>query len=315
MEIPVVDLASMFKHSNEADRRKVVKDFGEACLNFGFLQIINHGLSDELINRSRELTKQFFDRPIDEKLECKPVSTILPAGYGKMNGSFGCNEWLMVCQPILGFNVFPSCVVRERLEEIFLHFQKLGAMVENLVNDYLGLPPNFLKEFNDDRSKDVLMCWRYPPVAADDLNEIGREAHQDTNCFTFLLQDDAGGLEYEKDGFWIPVPPVAGSLVVNVGSTIQALTNKKMVAPHHRVWKPKGRNRHSFAFFYNIGGEKWIQPLPKFADEIGEAPKYKGFFYKELLQARLKKERNPLTLREEVLDLDHFAIPVEDSNC
>ncbi|XP_076905244.1 S-norcoclaurine synthase 1-like [Bidens hawaiensis] len=249
MEILVVDLASMFKHSNEVDRRKAVKDFGEACLKFGFLRIINDGLPDELINRSRELTKQFFDRPIDEKLECKPVSTILPAGYGKMNGSFGCNEWLIVCQPVLGFNVFPSCVVRERLEEIFLHFQKLGAMVENLVNDYLGLPSNFLKEFNDDRSKDVLMY-------------------------------DAGGLEYEKAGFWIPVPPVAGSLVVNVGTTIQ-----------------------------------WIQPLPKFAEEVGEAPKYKGFFYKELLQSRLKKERNPLMLREEVLDLDHFAIPVEDSNC
>ncbi|KAI3784351.1 hypothetical protein L1987_43449 [Smallanthus sonchifolius] len=128
------------------------------------------------------------------------------------------------------------------------------------------------------------------------------------------MGDDAGGLEYEKDGSWIHVPPMEGSLVVNVGSTIQALTNKKLVTARHRVWKPKGRNRHSFAFFYNIGGEKWIEPLPKFAEEIGEAPKYKGFFYKELLQARLKKERNPLTLREEVLDLDQFAIPVEDYN-
>lgn len=81
-----------------------------------------------------------------------------------------------------------------------------------------------------------------------------------------------------------------------------------MVAARHRVWKPIGRTRHSFAFFYNIGGEKWIEPLPEFSTEIGEAPKYKGFFYKELLQARLKKERNPLTLREEVLDLDHFEI-------
>lgn len=86
-----------------------------------------------------------------------------------------------------------------------------------------------------------------------------------------------------------------------------------MVAAHHRVWKPKGRSRQSFAFFYNIGGEKWIEPLPKFAEEIGEAPKYKGFYYKELLQARLKKEINPLTLREEVIDLEHFSISVEDS--
>ncbi|KAK9069432.1 hypothetical protein SSX86_011335 [Deinandra increscens subsp. villosa] len=316
MAIPVVDLASIINHSNEDDRKKAVNEFGKACLEFGFLRIINHGLPGELITSSREVTEKFFDAPIDEKLECKPVSSILPAGYGKMNGSFGCNEWLMVCQPALGFNVFPSTVphLRETLEEVYMYLQNLGTMVENMVNDYLGLPNSFLNQFNDDRSKDVLMCWRYPPVAADDSNKIGREEHQDTNCFTFLLQDDAGGLEYEKDGSWIPVPPLEGSLVVNVGSTIQALTNKKLVAARHRVWKPEGRTRHSLAFFYNIGSEKWIEPLPKFTDEIGEAPKYKGFIYKELLEARLKKERNPHTLREEVLNLEHFAIPVDDCN-
>lgn len=114
-------------------------------------------------------------------------------------------------------------IYSETLEEIFVHLQKLGAMMENMMNEYLGLPTGFLNQFNDDRSKDVLMCWRYPPVAADDPNMIGREEHQDTNCFTFLLQDDVGGLEYEKDGSWIPVPPVDGSLVVNIGSTIQVI--------------------------------------------------------------------------------------------
>ncbi|KVH92242.1 1-aminocyclopropane-1-carboxylate oxidase 5-like [Cynara cardunculus var. scolymus] len=312
MAIPLLDLTSILNHSNQDERKKTVDQFGKACLEFGFLHIINHGLPDELVNRSRELTQRFFDCPIHEKLECTPVSTILPAGYGRMDGRFGSNEWLMVCQPCLGFNIFPLSVpqVRETLEEIYHYFQKLGAMMEGMMNEYLGLPQDFLKQFNDDRSKDVLMCWQYPPAVADNPKmQLGREEHQDTNCFTFLLQDDAGGLEYEKDGSWMPVAPMEGCLVVNVGSIIQALTNKKLVAARHRVWKPKGRTRHSFAFFYNIGGEKWIEPLPQFTEEIGKAPKYKGFFYKELLQARLKKETNPSTLREEVLDLDHFAIP------
>lgn len=120
--------------------------------------------------------------------------------------------------------VYKSYVVlidRETLEEIFLHFQKLGVLVENMVNEYLGLPSNFLNQFNDDRSKDALMCWRYPPLAAGDPNKLGREEHQDYNCFTFLIQDDAGGLEYEHNGCWIPITPMEGSLVVNVGSTIQ----------------------------------------------------------------------------------------------
>lgn len=310
MTIPIVDLAPILKHSNEDERNKVINEIGKACLEFGFFQIINHGLPDELTNRTRILTQQFFDCPIDKKLECKPVSTILPAGYGRMDGCFGNNEWLMVCHPGGGFNVFPSSMpqVRETLEEIFVHFHKLGEMMQNMVNEYLGLPSNSLNQFNDNGSQDVLMCWRYPPMVEDDPNKLGREEHQDPNSFTILLQDDAGGLEYKKDGSWIPAAPVEGALVVNVGSAIQVLTNKKFMAGRHRVWKPKGRNRHSFAYFHNIESEKWIEPLPKFTEEIGEAPKYKGFFYKELLQARLKKEIDPLTLREEVLDVDHFEI-------
>lgn len=112
-------------------------------------------------------------------------------------------------------------VYSETLEKMYQNFQKLGAIVENMMNEYLDFPLNFLNQFNDDRSNDVLMCWRYPPIAEDKPNTIGREEHQDTNCFTFLLQDDNGGLEYEMDGSWMPVNPMKGSLVVNVGSTIQ----------------------------------------------------------------------------------------------
>ncbi|GJZ41182.1 flavanone 3-hydroxylase-like protein, partial [Tanacetum coccineum] len=108
MTVPVVDLASILGHSDEDERKKAVNEFGEACIDFGILRIINHGLPDAQVNRSYELVRQFFDRPIVEKLDCKPVSTILPAGYGNMDSQFGSNEWLMVCQPCLDINVFPS---------------------------------------------------------------------------------------------------------------------------------------------------------------------------------------------------------------
>lgn len=134
MGIPVVvDLTSILNHSNEDDRNKAVNELGNACLEFGFLQIINHGLPDELINRTRELTQQFFDSPFDEKCKCKPVSTVLPAGYGKMNGLFGSNEWLMVCQPCLGVNVFPSSVphVRYALYCYAIYFGiRKGSLIE-----------------------------------------------------------------------------------------------------------------------------------------------------------------------------------------
>ncbi|KAK2990729.1 hypothetical protein RJ640_003797 [Escallonia rubra] len=194
------------------------------------------------------------------------------------------------------------------LEESFDRFLKLGAVVEGNVNDCLGLPVDFLKQYNDDRSMDVMVAWHYPPEPGTKLN-LRREGHQDTNCITFLLQDELGGLEVEKDGTWIPIPPMKGALVVNIGVIIQVLSNKKLMAARHRVLRHEVRNRCSVAFFYSIGGDKWIEPLPQFTEETGEIPKYRGFFFKEFLQARLQKEREPPSRREDVTTIDHYEIP------
>lgn len=66
-----------------------------------------------------------------------------------------------------------------------------------------------------------MIAWHYPP--ATDNKKTGREPHQDTRCITFVLQDEVQGLEVEKDGVWIPIPPVKGALVVNVGVILQVM--------------------------------------------------------------------------------------------
>lgn len=83
----------------------------------------------------------------------------------------------------------------------------------------MGLPPNFLKEYNDSRSYDHLLSLHYLP--ASDLENSGKVEHEDGNIVTFVLQDDVGGLEVLHNGEWIPVPPAAGTLVVNIGDTLQ----------------------------------------------------------------------------------------------
>lgn len=43
--------------------------------------------------------------------------------------------------------VYCSCV----LKELFSSFVKTASIVESIINDCLGLPPNFLSEYNNDR--------------------------------------------------------------------------------------------------------------------------------------------------------------------
>lgn len=102
---------------------------------------------------------------------------------------------------------------------MFTYFQKTGALIETILNDCLGLPPNFLKEYNSDRSWDFLVALRYFP--ANETENNGLTEHEDGNCVTFVIQDEVGGLEVKKDGEWIPVVPAQGTIVVNVADVIQ----------------------------------------------------------------------------------------------
>lgn len=108
---------------------------------------------------------------------------------------------------------------RKTLEEMFKYFVKTGQILEGIVNDCLGLPPNFLKEYNNDRSCDFMATLRYLPGTETDNNGITE--HEDGNLISIVLQEDIGGLEVCKNGEWIPDIPSEGTLVVNISDVIQ----------------------------------------------------------------------------------------------
>lgn len=56
----------------------------QACSQYGFFQIVNHGVSAGLMSQALDLSKTFFDLPDDEKLKYSPVpGAPLPAGYSR----------------------------------------------------------------------------------------------------------------------------------------------------------------------------------------------------------------------------------------
>ncbi|GMY15642.1 flavonol synthase/flavanone 3-hydroxylase-like [Fagus crenata] len=216
----------------------------QACSEYGFFQIVDHGVPHDLMSRALHLSKTFFEYPDEEKLKSSPGSEApLPAGYSKQpKHSLDKNEYLLLFPPKSSFNVYPQNPpeFKEVLEEIFSH--------------------------------------------------------------------EAGGLQVRKEGEWIPVMPAEGTIVVNVGDVIQVLSNNKFKSATHRVVRPEGRSRYSFAFFYNLQGDKWIEPLSQFTKEIGEPPKYRGFLFKEYQQMRMRNKSHPPSRPEDVIHITHYAI-------
>ncbi|CAI9098476.1 OLC1v1035127C1 [Oldenlandia corymbosa var. corymbosa] len=312
-EIPTIDLSPFFNlvdDDEDKSKKKVAEMIIEACSEYGFFQVVNHGVPLHLLNKTMELSKIYFTFPDEEKLKCSPkAGALLPAGYSKQpEVSPNKNEYLVMFSADTGHNLLPTNPpeFKESLEELFSYLSKTSQILESIINDCLGLPPNFLKEFNHDRSWDLLVAFHYFP--ATEMEDTGLLEHEDVNCISFVVQDEAGGLEVRKDGQWIPVVPEPGKIVVNIGDVIQVLSNTKFKSATHRVVRPKGRSRHSLAFFYSLHGDKWVEPLPPFTKEIGEPAKYKGFFYKEYQDMRRKSMTHTPARAEDIIRITHYSV-------
>ena len=85
----------------------------------------------------------------------------------------------------------------------------------------LGLPDKHFAQSYLRRPTTLFRVFRYPPAAA---GRWGVGEHTDYGLLTLLAQDDCGGLQVRTDTGWIEAPPVAGTLVCNVGDMLERLS-------------------------------------------------------------------------------------------
>lgn len=71
--IPEVDF-SLMDSSNLEDRKAIAKQVGAAFRDSGFLYARNHGISEDLQAELARIVKEFFDLPLEEKMEVENPS-------------------------------------------------------------------------------------------------------------------------------------------------------------------------------------------------------------------------------------------------
>ena len=97
----------------------------------------------------------------------------------------------------------------------------------------LGLKEEDFIERIHSYHRNELSYKHYPSVPASDFQSHEKErlgSHSDMDSMTLLFQDDCGGLEAEipgKRGEFVPVDPIAGTLVMNVGDALMRWSNGK----------------------------------------------------------------------------------------
>lgn len=109
--IPTVDLSPFFRDGDhQGDKNKAMEAIGQACSEYGFFQIVNHGVPHDLMSQALHLSKTFFEYPDEEKLKSSPGSEApLPAGYSRQpKHSQDKNEYFLLFPPESNFNVYPK---------------------------------------------------------------------------------------------------------------------------------------------------------------------------------------------------------------
>jgi isopenicillin N synthase-like dioxygenase len=121
---------------------------------------------------------------------------------------------------------------KELVEEYITRSADLSQEFMRSVAECLSLPPDTFEKFKG--NMDRLKFIKYPQSPPESQ---GVGPHKDsTGLFTFLSQDDTGGLQVlNKNGEWIGAPPIEGSLVVNIQQGFEAITGGICAATTHRV--------------------------------------------------------------------------------
>jgi isopenicillin N synthase-like dioxygenase len=278
--VPVVDIGAFLDGS---DRDGVARRTAAVCESTGFLYLSGHGVPEALIAETVEQANRFFDLTEERKREVhisRQRNHRGWRGFGEVNldpngpkdikESFKVGMELPAEDPdylggekMLGPNAWPRDLPGFR-ETVYAYWEAVHGVQMALFRLFaraLDLPED---HFAPLVTKPIaqLNLVHYPAQPGEG-RASGVGAHTDYECFTILWQDSNGGLEARnRAGQWIPVPPVPGTFVVNIGDMMELWTNGRFVSTLHRARNTSGRRRLSFPMFCGTNPDARIECLP-----------------------------------------------------
>lgn len=271
----------------------------EACERAGFLEIVGHGVADEVVADAWNQARAFFDLPLADRMQVAMPRPGYPYGYSPMAGETLTRSLGQTAAPDLkesfaigpvdrpthtitdpdesfawSENLWPTALptLQPAWATYFRALSDLAARLLRLMATGLGLPAAHFDSLID-RHTSAMRALNYPAIGHD-AGRLGASAHTDYGTLTILLADPVvAGLQVEGiDGSWHDVGATPGAFVVNLGDAMARWTNDRWRSTMHRVQVPTAR-RQSIAFFHNANWDAVIECLPTCLP-LGEEPKY-----------------------------------------
>ncbi|XP_027159218.1 1-aminocyclopropane-1-carboxylate oxidase-like [Coffea eugenioides] len=282
---PVIDMEKL-DGEERAATMGVIKD---ACESWGFFEVLNHGISNELMDTVERLTKEHYKKCMELKFKEMVESKELEAVQTEINDLDWESTFFLRHLPVSNISEVPDLddEYRKVMKEFALQLEKLAELLLDLLCENLGLEKGYLKKafYGTKGPTFGTKVSNYPPCPRPELIK-GLRAHTDAGGIILLFQDDkVSGLQLLKDGEWVDVPPMRHSIVINIGDQLEVITNGKYKSVMHRVIAQPDGNRMSLASFYNPGSDAVIYPAPALVEKEAEDKQiYPKFVFEDYMK-------------------------------
>ncbi|KAJ3699352.1 hypothetical protein LUZ61_003057 [Rhynchospora tenuis] len=306
VSVPTIDLS--------LPRGVVVDLIRAASHEWGFFQVINHGIPVSVIDGTLSAIRSFNELPPSDRSPYYSRSLTGGVSYSSNVDLYKSSaaSWRDTIQVLMGparpdpDRIPPVC--RQEILAWDENVSQVGRALLELMSEGLGVGPHRLKELTIGDGK-VMVCHYYPPCPEPDAT-MGVVTHTDPGALTVLVQDSTGGLQVKhvrEDGecYWVDVEPVPGALVINVGDLLQIISNDEYKSVEHRaVVRSRDKSRVSIAVFFNPskrGDTDFYGPLPELISDEKPAH-YRNFTMTEFMGTFFSKQLSSKAL------VDHFKL-------
>ncbi|GER52909.1 1-aminocyclopropane-1-carboxylate oxidase 2 [Striga asiatica] len=251
---PVINMEKL----NGEERPATMAKIEDACQNWGFFEVVSHGISPEFMDRVERLTKEHYTKCMEQRFKEMVAAKGLEAVQSEINDLDWESTFFLRHLPFSNISEIPDLhpEYREVMKEFAAQLEKLAEHLLDLLCENLGLEMGYLKKvfYGSKGPTFGTKVSNYPPCPKPDLIK-GLRAHTDAGGIILLFQDD------------------------------KVITNGKYKSVMHRVIaQTDGTGRMSLASFYNPGSDAVIYPAPALVEKAENNELYPKFVFEDYMK-------------------------------
>ncbi|XP_062080503.1 hyoscyamine 6-dioxygenase-like [Humulus lupulus] len=296
--IPVIDL------QNNHDQSSTIHNIIKAGQEYGIFQVINHGVSEELMDETMKVMKELHELPPMEKArECSkdPLKRCRLYTSSENFSTEKIHYWrdalVHPCHPLeehIQFWPQNPTQYREIVGKYTVEVRKLGEKILEMIGQGLGMKAGY---FSGELSENPVVLANHYPACPEPSLTLGIAKHRDPSLITILLQGDVPGLQVSNDGNWVVVQPISHAFVINIGYVLQVISNGKLKGAEHRVVTNSRVDRTTASLFIYPSNDSIIEPETTLVDD-SYPPLYRPFQYKDFRRYYISNTADASKLRQ-----------------